>query len=126
LDGDRKLKYTDFLKKNKLLMGLTESLVSEFHTNTSEKMERVGGFNSNANKKTKVTKTIGFVFFHSNVILEPSSQEEHKGRVIICDTHGTFSTKAEGMARERVNFDDFDSLFKMGATYGEEYKAKIN
>lgn len=30
------------------------------------------------------------------------------------------------MSRERVNFDDFESLFKLGSTYGESYNTKIN
>lgn len=93
-------------------------MINEMHPSSSEKMERVGTFNSNLNKKAKITKTIGFVFFNSNVILEPSNPQESKGRVIICDNQGTFSTRAEGMSRERVNFDDFESLYKLGATYG--------
>jgi len=30
------------------------------------------------------------------------------------------------MIRERVNFDDFESLFKLGANYGQEYATKLN
>lgn len=51
-------------------MGLTESLITEINpANSNEKMERVGGFKKNDPPKTKITKTVGFVFFHSNVIL---------------------------------------------------------
>jgi len=68
--NDQKNKYKDYLKKNKLLMGLTESLITEINpVNSNEKMERVGGFKKNDAPKTKITKTVGFVFFHSNVIL---------------------------------------------------------
>jgi hypothetical protein len=124
--GENVPKYKDYLKKNKLLMGLTESLVTDINPSSNEKMERSSGFNANA-KKPKLSKTIGFIFFHSNVILEPSNQnEEHRGRVIVCDSHGTFSTRTEGMSRERCNFDDFESLFKMGATYGHAYTTKLS
>lgn len=92
-------------------------LINEMHPSSSEKMERVGTFNSNLNK-AKITKTIGFVFFNSNVILEPSNPQESKGRVIICDNQEPSIPRAEGMSRERVNFDDFESLYKLGATYG--------
>ena len=91
-------KYRDHLKKNKLLMGLTESLISDINPNANEKMERSSGFNA-AQKKTKLTKNIGFIFFNSNVIIDPCNQQELKGRVIVTDTHGSFSTKAEGMER---------------------------
>lgn len=126
VEGDKKIKYTDYLKKNKLLMGLTEALVTEVHGSPPEKRERMSNFNAKKDKKDKTSKTIGFVFFHSNVILEPTTQSEHKGQVIICDSGGTFSTRAEGMSRERTNFDDFESLFKLGAVYGQEYNTKIS
>ena len=29
------------------------------------------------------------------------------------------------MSRERVNFDDFESMFKLGANYGAEYETKM-
>jgi hypothetical protein len=68
--SDSKMKYKDYLKKNKLLMGLTEWLLNEISpsNNANEKMQRTGGFSGNV-KKTKINKTIGFVFFNSNVIL---------------------------------------------------------
>ena len=120
-------KYKDHLKKNKLLMGLTESLLNELNQNTTGKMERPGGgFPKDKDKKNKTTKNIGFIFFNSNVILEPSNAQEKTGRVIVCDTQGTFSSKAEGMSRERVNFDDFESLYKLGANYGQEYNTRLN
>lgn len=47
--NDPKNKYKDYLKKNKLLMGLTEWLVNEINPNinATEKMERQGGFVAN-------------------------------------------------------------------------------
>lgn len=123
--NDTKNKYKDYLKKNKLLMGLTESLITEISpANSNEKMERIGGFPSNATKKTKITKTIGFVFFHSNVILEPAGP--NKPPIVICDSQDGYSGKTENMVRERVNFDDFEGLYKLGANYGQEYTTKLN
>lgn len=129
-------------------MSLTESIVTESlttptqnTTTVNEKMGRIGTFapsskasTKNSNKisakdkksETRSPKTIGFIFFNSNVILEPCNREEKYAKVIVCDTHGTFSSKAQDMSRERVNFDDFESLFKLGANYGNEYEAKIN
>lgn len=37
-----------------------------------------------------------------------------------------FGFKVQNMIDEKVNFDDFDSLYKLGAKYGEEYTTKIN
>ena len=62
------------MKKNKLLMGLTELLVSEINAASSEKKERAGGFNA-PKQKAKTTKNIGFIFFNSNVILEPNNSQ---------------------------------------------------
>lgn len=47
--NDSKNKYKDYLKKNKLLMGLTEWLLNEINpnSNATEKMERQGGFAAN-------------------------------------------------------------------------------
>lgn len=80
-------------------------------------MERVGGFKGGEAKKTKLSKTIGFIFFHSNVILDPAMPE--KRPIVICDTQSGYAGKTENMIRERVNFDDFESLFKLGANYGQ-------
>ena len=124
VEGEGKSKYNDYLKKNKLLMGLTECLMGDINQNGNEKMPRSSGYNS---KKPKLSKNVGFIFFNSNVILEPTNQaQQHNGRVVVCDTHGTFSSRAEGMIRERVNFDDFESLYKLGATYGQEYTTKLS
>jgi hypothetical protein len=30
------------------------------------------------------------------------------------------------MTRDRVNFDDFESLYKLGVSYGPEYTTKMN
>lgn len=116
--NDTKNKYKDYLKKNKLLMGLTEWLINEINPsgNANEKMQRQGGFGANKDKNKKVTKTIGFMFFNSNVILEPSGNG--KNAVVVCDTKESHGGRTEHMSRERVNFDDFDSLYKLGATYG--------
>ena len=76
--NDPKNKYKDYLKKNKLLMGLTEWLVNEINPNSSasQKMERQGGFGANKEKKNKVSKTIGFMFFNSNVIIDPANSDK--------------------------------------------------
>lgn len=126
--NDAKYKYKDYLKKNKLLMGLTEWLINEINPNgnANEKMERQGGFGANKDKKNKVTKTIGFMFFNSNVILEPTNSNKEKRPIVICDNKDSYGGKTESMIRERVNFDDFESLFKIGATYGGEYVTKMN
>lgn len=127
--NDSKNKYRDFLKKNKLLMGLTEWLVGEINPSGggNEKMARQGGFSGGgAVKKTKLTKTIGFIFFNSNVILEPTNGNANKHSVVICDLKEGYGSKTEGMIRERVNFDDFESLYKLGSTYGGEYTTKLN
>ena len=83
-EGD-KYRYKDTLKKNKLLMGLTELLFNEMNPVAGEKKERAGGFKASKNKENpKPIKTIGFVFFNSNIILEPNSLEKEKGRVQLC------------------------------------------
>jgi hypothetical protein len=66
------------------------------------------------------------MFFNSNVIIEPTSGDKDKKATIICDSKEGFGGKTEHMNRERVNFDDFESLYKMGATYGHEYATKMN
>jgi hypothetical protein len=60
-------------------------------------MERIGGFNSSASKKTKISKTVGFIFFHSNVILDPATPD--KCPVVVCDSQGGYAGKTENMTR---------------------------
>ena len=81
-------------------------------------MARQGGFSGGGVKKTKLTKTVGFIFFNSNVILEPTNNSPNKQAVVICDLKEGYGSKTDAMIRERVNFDDFDSLYKLGSTYG--------
>jgi hypothetical protein len=44
-----------------------------------------------------MTKTVGFIFFHSNVILEPAHNE--KPPIVICDNQDGYSGKTENMIR---------------------------
>lgn len=90
--NDTDSKYRDYLKKNKLLMGLTELLLYEISpvSNGNEKMQRTSGFTGNV-KKTKLTKTIGFIFFNSNVILATGNQNTGKCSVAICDSKESHS-----------------------------------
>ena len=60
-------------------------------------MQRVGGFKKNDAPKTKITKNVGFVFFHSNVILEPAHKE--KPPIVISDSQDGYSGKTENMIR---------------------------
>jgi len=108
-------------------MGLTEWLLNEISpsSNANEKMQRTGGFSGNV-KKTKITKTIGFIFFNSNVILEPTNGSTDKQAVVICDSKESHCENTANMIRERANFDDFEELFKLGVDYGPEYTTKIN
>ena len=39
-------------------------------------MERQGGFGANKEKKNNVSKTIGFMFFNSNVIIDPANSDK--------------------------------------------------
>lgn len=90
-------------------MGLTEWLINEINPsgNNNEKMERQGGFGANKDKKNKITKSVGFIFFNSNVILEPTNGDKQKNAIVVCDTKEGYGGKTENMIRERVNFDDF-------------------
>jgi len=50
-------------------------------------MSRQGGFGKGSSvKKTKVDKTVGFMFFNSNVILDPRNGNPDKQAVVVCDT----------------------------------------
>ena len=60
------------------------------------------------------------------MILEPTNGSASKHAVVICDLKEGYGSKTENMIRERVNFDDFESLYKMGATYGPEFTTKLN
>jgi hypothetical protein len=66
------------------------------------------------------------MFFNSNVIIEPTNGDKEKRAVVVCDNKESFGAKTEHMHRERVNFDDFENLYKLGVTYGVEYTTKMS
>jgi hypothetical protein len=79
-EENSQLKYHDYLKKNKLLMGLTEVLIDEISPSNHgyEKKERANSFQNSSGasvKKTKLSKSVGFMFFNSNVIFELSNHK---------------------------------------------------
>ena len=65
-------------------------------------------FNSSrVEKPVKTVKTIGFIFFNSNVIIEPTSCDSDARAIVVCDTKDGYGASTGSMHRERVNFDDF-------------------
>jgi len=72
-------------------------------------MQRKNQFSSNSDKKVNKAnnKSIGLMFFNSNVIIEPTNGDKEKTAVVVCDYKEGYCEKTEHMSRERVNFDDF-------------------
>jgi hypothetical protein len=64
-------------------------------------------FQTGKDKKKPATKSIGFMFFNSNVILEPTNGDKNKRIIAVCDQKEMFGFKADNMIDEKVNFDDF-------------------
>lgn len=65
------------------------------------------------------------MFFNSNIVLQTIKENKEKKVVVICDQHDAWPPNSEGAIREKVNFDDFFSLFKIGEKHGGEYTTKL-
>ena len=117
-------------------MDLTEYLINKINpmkkqTTTAQQNKKIHDFCKDTSKtknlKDSKNKTVGFMFFNSNLMLSLDGNDKNdKGKkVMLVDSSDEYKPKYEGFEREIVDFDSFEGLFKAGQKYADRYTNKI-